>query len=265
MAEGNPRVGSEVTHITHNFCDSTTWYCRSVRVTDEALTDSGGGLVWNSANANWIDMIHGKVFDEEGIAAGIVHGYAVEVKVDSVVQTMRAPWAQSGGDYEVDFATGDVTFYVSQAGKTVEASYSHAGSGANGSEYFLKPTAGKILDIESAEVQFSKDCVINDTIDFEIWVYDPAAPPNKIKYSNTAYKTMRNFIDEAQGSYPVVPAIGGVNRGTQQETYGFPFRYGTVRRLQDSQGTELRIRLRGGTAFGGEHATATFYCTSRDE
>lgn len=37
------RFGREVIYATHNFCDPTTWYSESERVTDKALTDNAGG------------------------------------------------------------------------------------------------------------------------------------------------------------------------------------------------------------------------------
>ena len=256
--EGGLRVGSEALFITHNLCDPTTWYTKSVRETDKVLSDSGDGLTWSSGNTDWIDIVHGKIFDEEVVATGESHGFAVEVEVNSAVKTMRAPFADSGGDYEVDYANGNIVFYASQAGKTVTASYSHQ----VGSEWILAPAAEKYLDIEVAEVQFSKDIDLTDDVDFEIWVYNPADLPNKIMYSRTTYRHFRNFIDEALGSYPVVPAMGGAKRGVTQDVYGFPFRYGTVRRMDSAIGAELRVRLRNNAAFGGEFATATFYCTS---
>lgn len=256
--ESGLRVGSEALFITQNLSDPTTWYTKSTRKTAQTMTDSGDGLTWTCAFANWINISHGKIFDEEVLAAGESHGYAVEVKVNTVVQTMRTPFADSGGDYTVDYAAGTITFAVSQADKGVTASFSYE----TGSEWVLAPTEGRYLDIEVAEVQFSKDVILNDDVDFEIWVYNPADLPNKVMYSRTTYRHFRNFIDEALGSYPVVPAMGGAKRGVTQDVYGFPFRYGTVRRIDSAVGAELRVRLRNDVAFGGEFATATFYCTS---
>jgi hypothetical protein len=251
-----PRVGNELILVSHNFCDPTTWYTESERST-EALTDSGNGLTWASNNTFWIDMTHGKLFDEDALVLDAVHGYAVTVIVDGVTQVARVPFVDAGGDYVVDYADGTITFAASQAGKAVSASYSFA----NGSEWVARPSAGFMVDVEKAEVQFSKNAVINDDAIFEVWGYNPADLPNKMMYRRTSYKKMVNYIDEALGSYPVVPAIGGVKRGTQQEIYGFPFRYETVKRLKSSQGLEIRVRLKNDMSFGGEHCTASLYCT----
>jgi hypothetical protein len=256
-----PRTGTEVIHTTHNFCDPTTWYSTSGRSADETLAGDVAGLVYGGARVNWIDMLHGKLFDEDALCADVAHGYAVEVKVDGVVKTPRLPFATSGGDYTVNYAAGTVTFASSQLGKTVAATYSYAVN----STWVLAPSDGMLLDVEATEAQFSQNCVLNDTVAFEVWVYNPADLPNKFKYDSTRYKRMTNFIDEALGSYPIIPAIGGAARGTGNEIYGFPFRYGTVRRIRSSVGAELRVRLEADLKFGGEHATATFYCTVRSE
>lgn len=255
------RIGSELIITTHNFCDPTTWYTESVRIAAETLTDSGNGVLFNSAHTNWIDMTHGKLFDEDALCADIAHGYSVVVKINGVVATQRAPFATSGGDCVVDYVAGTVTFASSQSGNTVTVDYSYE----NGSVWSIVPIEGKRIDIESAEVQFSQDILLNDTIVFEIWGYNPGDLPNKMLYGTSNYKKMVNYIDEALGSFPVIPAIGGTLRGFQSNIYGFPFRYSAVRQLKSSQGIELHVRLKDNIKFGGEHTTGTFYCTTRDE
>lgn len=256
-----PRTGKELILATHNFCDPTTWYTESVRVDDEILTDSGDGYTWNSLHVNWIDMTHGKLFDEDALVADIDHGYSIIVKVDGNEQQKRAPFATEGGDYDVNYESGSITFFSNQSGNAVSVSYSYE----NGSMWKLVPDAGKRIDIEQAEAQFAKDLVLHDSIVFDIYVYNPFDLPNKVLYNRTSYKRIVNFIDEALGSYPVIPAIGGSPRGTSHEVYGFPFRYGTIRKLLSSMGLELRVKLENDKVLGGEYATATMYTTVRDE
>jgi hypothetical protein len=261
LEASQPRTGSELIVVSHNFCDPTTWYETSARVTAQAMTDSGDGLTWTSPHASWIDMTHGRTFDEDAYASEVGHGYAVVVTSDGVTKTQRAPYATSGGDFTVDYTLGKVTFFASQAGKTVLATYSKMVN----SRFTLIPDSGKRIDVEGAEVQFSKNVNFMDFVEFEVWVYNPADLPNKVCIEKTAYKRMSNFIDEALGCFPVIPAIGGTAQGTQNDIFGLPFRYGTMRTLRASQGVELRVRLKNDVPFGGEHATATFYCTVRTE
>lgn len=260
LVEPHPREGSSLVIVTHNWCDKCTWYTQSTRVDPaEELTDSGDGLTFNSAHANWIDLTHGRMYGEDKIASS----YLPVVKIDGVVATERAPFADSGGDFTINYVTGAVTFFSSQTGNTITAEYSYAG----GSNFIIAPTTGKALRIEKSEVQFSTDIDIKDTIRFQPWVYNPADLPNKVPYGDpTVYKHIRDFIDEAEGVYPKVPAIGGSSgRGLSQEHCVFPFNYKTMKVLNDSQGAEISVSLDSDLVFGGEFATATFYCTSKDE
>lgn len=265
------REGSEVIYATHNFCNKTTWYSESIRVEDEQLTDSGDGLNFNSAHQFWIDMTHGRVMDEDALCQDVEHGYSVVITSDGALVTEREPYEEDGGDYTVNYATGVVTFFQSQAGKTVMATYSYATT----SGWILKPEQGKDLDIEMSESQFSSDIVMTDTIRFSICgfasVFAPALvaggqlqPTDLVELGADRYKRFHQLVDNALGSYPVIPAIGGTTRGAQNPIYGYPFRYGTLRRLHSEYGMELRVRLEHDRPFTGEYGTATFYCVSRD-
>ena len=254
-----PREGSSVVIVTHNWCDRCTWYGDSVRVTGETLTDSGDGLTFNSAHQHWIDLIHGRMYAEDKVNAP----YLPKIYVEGVEMTERVPWTSSGGDFQIDYETGKVTFFSSQTGKTITADYSYE----NGSTFYIRPESGKKLQIEKSEVQFSQDVNMTDTINFQAWAYNPADPLNKVPaQAATVYKHIRDFVDEAEGVYPTVPALGGSSgRGLTQQHIVFPFNYKTVKQLYSSMGLEIRIWLSGHQAFGGEFATASFYCVSEDE
>lgn len=267
-----PREGDEVIYATHNLCDRTTWYSQSARSEAEALTDSGDGLTWNSGHTNWINLFCGKVMDEDGLRAEVPHGYAITVTVDGVEKTPRECYETTGGDYTVDFVTGSVTFFASQTGKAVLASYSYE----NGQTWIFGPTTGKVLDVESVEAQFSADVVLNDTLKFSLMgyaaVFAPDAvaggflqPTDLVELGSDRYKRITQLIDQALGAFPSIPPIGGPIQGTQNPVYGFPFRYGTMRRLFSTYGMQLHVTLEHGRPMGGEYATATFYCVSRTE
>jgi len=84
--------------------------------------------------------------------------------------------------------------------------------------------------------------------------------------SPTIYKTMMNYIDEANGAMPEIPPMGGAGwRGTSQAVQIFPWRYQAMTELVSSYGMEIRIQLQHETPFGGDVATATFYCLSEPE
>lgn len=252
------KTGDALVFVTHNWCDPCTWYTQAEQKTGQALSDSGDGLTFESGISNWIDLTHGRLYREDLVAAT----YPVKVYVDAVEKTPRAPFTDSGGDYVVNHEDGTVTFFASQAGKTVTADFHHE----NGSLFIVGPTAGKRLWVEKSEVQFSNDVDLKDTIHFCPFAYDPEDLPNKIAVANpTTYKRAQDFVDEANGTYPQVPAFGGTTRGLSVPHLVFPFNYLSLKELHSSLGVEIRVWLDQNNAFGGTFATATFYCTSYDE
>lgn len=272
------RFGREVIYATHNFCDPTTWYSESVRVTDKVLTDNAG--TWESGDTNWIDLDHGKVFDEDAVKEDQAifnpppHGYAILVTVDGAAKTARAPWANSGGDFTVNYAAGTITPTTEDwTGKAVLASYSKAATSA----WVVTPTEERSLIIEAAEIQFSSDVVLNASLRMEVYgLVDFFAPQllqsnggplpagTPIPIEETLYKTIDQLIDEAIGAYPVIPAFSNAaGRGYTQSRHIFQFHYASARAVYSSLGMFIRISIEGDQPFGGERATATFYCLSK--
>ena len=255
--------GAMVNIVSHDFCNKETWYQQSTAATNEALTDSGDGFSFGSAHPFWIDLNHGKVYLEDRISSTTYPNKIPVVKVDGVTKTERAPFATSGGDYVINYKTGVVTFAESQAGKAVTASYRYAGS----SLFTIAPTTGKYLWVQDSEVQFSTDVVITATINFQAYMTNPADPGGaKIPASSlTNYKNMRDFVDEARGVHPLVPAIGGSVRGLLNPHLVFPFKYTQAKELRSSLGVEIRVWLTADVPYEGEFGTATFYCLSYTE
>jgi len=221
-----PRTGTEVIYSSGNFCDPSTWFGGSVRVTEQSLTDSGNGLTWTSPDTQWVDLISGRVQDDDGLVEeqqfttpGNPHGYQVSVWVDDVLVTMREPFEASGGDYEVLWTEGQVRFFTSQAGKAVKASYSKA----NESTFYLRPLRGKALSIEAAESDFSEDCIPTDTIIYAVfgWVeafapqyaYTPGVGTASFTNGNTAVTGAgTSFLSEVTpGNYVRLEAHGPEN------------------------------------------------------
>lgn len=272
-----PTEGSEAIYSTIDFCDPCSWYCDSSRVTDHVMTDSGDGLTWTSSVSNWIDLRSGRVQDERGIreeAAGIDpshHLWDEVVTVDGEVKTRRRFGRVSGGDYVLSPSTGEITFFESQAGKDVRASFSHAETAS----WYMTPLPGRYISIIRAEVQF---CNVQMMDGLEIVVQGLAsvyAPQLGLPagmyidlFTVTEYEHIQQLIDEAEGAYAVIPAMGGPVRGNLHPTYGFPFKYAATRVLRSRdhvrfcvrtmQGTEKFLPLEGAKG----RATATFYCVT---
>jgi len=244
--------GSRLDLYSPNFCDKTTWYEESTRVTNETLTDSGDGLTFNSANTYWIDTTHGKIFGE----ANLNPVYEVIITVDDVEVDENSP-GDTDGDYTVNYDTGDVTFNSSQSGNTVKATYSYE----NGSKWTIQPAAGKIVRLVSVELQYSSDVVLNDTVQFTIWV-------GGFPYRVIEYKTMMDFVIGAEASHPVIKAVGGSGwRGFTQDIHilRWPYDSRGATDLRSSYGMKCTIEGINDNVCDGSHLIISFFAVSEDE
>jgi hypothetical protein len=260
-----PTEGIRKTFVTHNWCDKTTWYQKSVEVDDEVPTATTPGTLYTLAHQNVIDTHHGKIWDEDNL------GCRVLVVVDSVPKVEQDPH-DDVGDFVVDYAAGTITFTPPiDPGASVLVNYHYATS----SEFVIKPAPGKALKIRSVEAQFSQDVALNDTIDFTAYgyvdVFAPGLMPGVpsgtlIPIANTRYKTMLDFQAESNGAMPTIQPIGGAGwRGIHQPIVVFPWDYAALLALSSAAGMEIRIKLQHDVPFGGEFGTATLYCLNEDE
>jgi hypothetical protein len=258
--------GISFSRVSHDFTNRTTWYTQAKQILDETLVGSGLGP-YSSSKPNWIDVTSGNIFQEYNLTS-----YIPQIKVAGVLKVL-------GVDYTVDYATGAITFVAIQTG-VVTASYFYE----DGADYILEPDPGKILGLEHSEIQFSKDVQMLGAVNFEIWVYnplfnssqkivpeDPSWYPGKpsepsrnqlrFMYKFEKYKNIKDVINSANLGQGFIPKCAGLNN----DVLVFPFNYVTEIKLLSSQGGQLRITLEDDTAFTGEWATVTFYCTSEDD
>jgi hypothetical protein len=267
----------KLTFITSNWCDRTTWYSSSVYVEDEVATDSGDHTTYNLAHPDVIDTYHGKISFEDFLKDSQGRSYRVAVKVDDVAKVERDPHVGSGGDFTVNYADGKIVFLSALQGTEVVKVTHHY---ANGSTFVVAPITGKVLMIETVEVQCSDDLEMLDTFVFQAYglvdVFAPQLmqPPYNIPSGTKIplgdplkYKTIQDIINDSNHSYPAYPALGGVGwRGTQKPSWIFAWDYDVgSTMLRSSWGMEIRISLEHDTKCGGTYATATLYCTSENE
>lgn len=280
-----PRVGDETIYTTHNFCDKVTWFADSQRVVNKVLTSSDG-YRWDTGDTYIVDMISGRVQDDDGLVEeqqllnpGDPHSYQVIITVDDEEKVMREPLEMAGGDYEVFWEDGYIKSFEDWTGKTVVASYSYATT----STFILEPLPGRDLNIEAAEADFSEDVIMNDGIEYSVYGYSDVFAPQlglpsgtRIPLSTVKYKRLSQILNEAIGSYPIVTVYGSESetrnlssaeyrrnqRGLKSFVQSIPFRYGTVRNLKSSYGLQLRVKLTHDREFSGSLASLTFYCTS---
>jgi hypothetical protein len=236
--------GDAATIASHDFTKKQTWYQQSVAVAAQALT-SEDNLTFSSPHAFWIDLTHGLMYDEDNVNVGGM--YNPVIKVDGSIVTTG---------FVINYVTGAVVFTSAVLG-VVTANYYYATT----SYYVIKPNAGKVLSIKTAEVQFTTDVVIAGAFVFEAWVNHPTyglipVPNNKIKYKN-----FRDFITACNQGQGLIPKIGDL----LFDVHVFPFDYARPKPIYYSQGVEIRIYIDGHAPVSGQYATATFYVTSEPE
>ena len=278
-----PTEGSRKTVISHNWADPTTWVENSVQVTEETPSTTTPLLVYELAQDNIIDVYHAKVWEEDKIPQ-----YRVLVETsDDAGATWDAATEEdphekhvsgTNGDYVLNYDTGVITFHSAlPSGTIVRASYYYADmNGSAPSAIVIAPTAGKTLKMRRAEVQFTTDIEMRDTVVFETFGYvdvfapqlvdNPYPSGTKIPISSTIYKSMRDFYNEANGAQPTYPALGGSNwRGLTDDVIVLQWDYAAVLPLSSAAGMEVHIYLQHHEPFGGSYATATLYGLSEDE
>lgn len=284
-----PTEGSRKTIISHNWTDPTTWISYAKQVTHETPTEVTPGLVFELANDYITDIYHGKIWEEDKLDSG--YRVLVETSSDGGInwteRTEEDPHeaettGSAHGDYVLDYTTGVLTFHSSIGSDDVRVSYYYADlTDPNASHYVISPLPGKQLKLRRAEVQFTTDIELTDTVIFEtmgfVDVFAPqllttATPPGpfppgtKIPISQTIYKTMQDYYNEANGAQPTYPALGGSGwRGVNQGVVVLQWDYAAVLPISSAAGMEVHIYLPHNRPFGGTYATATVYGLSEDE
>lgn len=233
--------GSSTTMCTHDFTNKSTWYQNATEVIGETL--SIAAFKFSSANKGWIDLDHGKVYSEDNIT----DKKAPVIYEDDAVIT---------DGFSIDYEDGSIIFEVVPTG-IITADYWYGGD----STFTIGPTTGKFLIIEHAELNFTSDIEMTTPLNFEIWVYNPADLPNKVKYQNIKYKNMKDIISAANQGQGFIQACGEITK----DILVFPFHYATVKPFASSIGAELRITADDDIELGGEWANAAFYILSEDE
>jgi len=273
--DGRIRIAVEKSNVSrktlysHDWTDPTTWYEQSVRVVEEVATDSGNHVRYVLSNFNVIDNYHGKISEEDFLTDSDGYSYRVVVKVNDTQKTEQDPHYGTGGDYTIDYDDGYIDFLSAlDAEDEVKVTYHYE----NGSRFTIKPTSGKCLDLSLAEIQFSTDVELMDTILFATYgladVFAPGyyPPGTMIPLTNPVkYKTMRDFYNDAVRAYPKIAALGGAGwRGCNFDTVVLDWDYVSAVRLHGAYGMEIRVSLEHDEPVQGTFATATFYCMSVD-
>ena len=265
VTEKPQSIGDRVWAYSHDFCDRTTWYTASVRVVDEIMGSGDGQTnVFKLANEHIIDVTHGKITDEHMIVPSQTQGgtsYAIEVKINGSIYQERT-FGETDGDYEVDYNSGQVTFFTPPSvGTSISASYFYSPEVAGRSTFCLIPPPTKNIILTDVYVQVSKDLVMTDSIETGIFVPDPQTgqyylyPP-----SRTVWKRIRDMVNYCDSVTPIIPAgLGGEQRGLENDTMIFWIQYSSPVTLQGQYGIHLRFWTAHDRTFQGEFATVSCF------
>lgn len=269
----NSITNSRVYIFTIDFCKKETWYEGSVFVENEIIgTGDSISTTFNFSHGASglgeaiIDLCHSKVTDEYLIKnpSGIVGGFVPTIKISGIIKQEREMFETTGGDYEIDYLAGQIEFFTPpSSGSEIRSNYYYSASGA-GPILKVAPPSGKKWIFDFAEAQFSSDFVMNDTILQNVFFNHPLY--GEIPVSNNAvYAKMGNFLDYTYGSFPIIPALGGSIRGSNNSTIILRWNYLTPIELKYSQGVYLKSWTKHGRGFGGERATVAIYGLETNE
>lgn len=262
-----PVEGSRFTIISCNWCDCTTWYSTSVRAVE--LLSSSDNLTYIPLTASHrVDVMNGKVTGERNLRTN----YGTVVLINGVAQTENTVDVSNGG-FTYNYLSGTVTFTASlQPSDVVEVSSSVVVD----SSFTIKPASNKKIRLTEVEVQFSSDIGLTDTVLFQLKgkvndfapQYTPTPYPSGTIISlgsPVVYQTMHDYINEANISYPVIPALGGPGwRAMKKDVHIFRWDYKATTDLDSPRGMEIQVKLENDVEFSGTFAVATFYGLSMD-
>lgn len=244
--------GAAATVVTHNFADKCSWYQGSIESLDTAMTTSDNLTYVASGKTHWIDLMSGRLYDEDNVMAAASNKYKPIVKVDGIEVTTG---------FTIDYEAGSVTFGIAQTG-VVTTSFWYAST----SYYSLRPKSGKRLSIKAAEVQFCQGVTLPGPFVFAPWFVDhPTYGTMEIPGQSVKYKNFKDFISACNLGQGLIPAIGDVLK----DTHVFPFNYARPKPIKHSEYIEIRVYCTNHTPLdyqaGGQFATATFYVIIDDE
>lgn len=268
----DPRQGSKVQMFSQNFCDKTTWYSDSTRITGSVMNDvSGSGLVWELSGGQEliVDSTHGKI----PLESRLISDYSVNVYVSGVLQPE--------GDYTVAYDTAVVTFLTGVSG-----SVTMDRSKVNTSAMTVVPKAGKKLTLIKAELQLSDDLSMRDAFVFSVrgkvdkfpalapyWDENGGPYPagTSLPLENPIeYKTVVDVVAESNLSHPLIKKTTNVSSSwrdlsTDLQIFSWNYDEQATIELSDAWGMDIHIELENDIPPAGKYSFVTFYCISEDE
>jgi hypothetical protein len=254
-----PASGRKANLISINWCDPTTWWPSALAAAGEvATTNDPARKVWSLAHQNVIDVYHGKITGESNLPE-----CRVKVTLGGVELVEQDPHYGSGGDFVVGYVAGTITLSSSAPANqdpVVDYYYEH------GSRWVIPAEVGEVWRLKGAECQFSDDIGLRDSTIYEVWITDPSTGQKVMADTPDVYKTMADFINDANKAYPAYPAFDEAHwRGSKRPVYIFAWDFQTTTDFPAAYGAELHVRLEHDQPHVGTFATGTFYYIRQSE
>lgn len=238
-------IGEAKTIVTSDLCVPTTWYYKSVQVTDGVLSHKDGAFF--SGNKNWIYLTEGFLYQEDPIATSKL----ITIKVNGTPVTSN--------NYVIDYQTGMLRFVpgytINQETDIVTASYWYATS----TIWEMQTDAGYMWRINRTEMQVDQGIVFNAPLIMEIIIDHPVYGQDFV-VTRWVYKSMRDFVSGSNLGY-YIPAFGGtkIDSGVSGGIVILPFNYDRPKDLPVGLNARVRVRIQDDLAPTGKYGTVTFF------
>ncbi len=273
IISSEPIIGSEKYVYSPDFTDKCSWWEGSTVVSNFQMTHEATELLTyktfhtNNTHLYWIDLAHGRINNEDAITFENPTLFPLIEKSTNGGST----WISAGiedTDYIIDYPNGKIIFENSVGSSALIRASFHK---ENGYLCTIKSDEGMQLKLVYVEAQMSTDIQFKASLETETYAYNPEDPPNKIMIQKRSHKNVRNMMQEAVDPPGLYPAMGGtdmlgqVPRYTANDTATLKFNYLALQPMKDSQGVELRFKIKNNIPFQGEWGNATFYCIQQPE
>lgn len=272
--------GQGFRYVSHNFCDSRTWWQDSDETVDGAMTANGSFTEYtiNAQGGKIIDLRHALMTFEDGVTDTTVSpmgktmsNLVPTVKVNDVALDQANEDADDGDDrYTIDYVNTKVVFAVArQSGDTVTISCRRATT----SKYIFKPPTAKKWIFEDAEVDATED--IDMVAPFSTTIFGSHTTITGgavVPLGSRTYKSFHDFHAAARRFYGPIPANFGGTGGVNSPKWTFEWQYNRADEFFDTEnyldqnGHPSRVtynyaqtQVSGDVELGGGILTVTYY------
>jgi len=199
-----------------------------------------------------------------GTHSADLSGYVPIVTVNEIEKIERGYATSTGGDYEIDYKAGTLTFYEGvEADDVVSVTYFYV-DGTGEGKLLVAPGAGKKFLIDKIEIQTTTDVVIkadmvsNVYVDSSVFGLPPGTP-----MAGRRPTILKNFKDVHNWAHLIHPEsqaqAANDPRGLPAAVRVHEVRYLSEIPLLSSMGATLKTAIVGNVPFEGTWASVVIY------